>query len=130
MGESYSGIHALADFIRDVTKYQHRDEYLSYDPVGKEIEWKSFWFHVGNFESPLPERIASWLSSRPGGSQVKCILGAIAKLKNKGITSDHVVFSFISHRIQPLQHRKHPASDMKAHKIPPYSLKKQWLVLK
>ena len=23
MGESYSGIHALADFIRDVTKYQH-----------------------------------------------------------------------------------------------------------
>ena len=24
MGESYSGIRALADFIRDVTKYQHR----------------------------------------------------------------------------------------------------------
>ena len=23
MVESYSGIHALADFIRDVTKYQH-----------------------------------------------------------------------------------------------------------
>ena len=23
MGESYSGIRALADFIRDVTKYQH-----------------------------------------------------------------------------------------------------------
>ena len=30
-------------------------------------------------------------------------------LKNKGITGDHVVFSFVSRRIQPLQCRKHPA---------------------
>ena len=30
-------------------------------------------------------------------------------LKNKGITGDHVVFSFVSRRIQPLQRRKHPA---------------------
>ena len=30
-------------------------------------------------------------------------------LKNKGITGDHVVFSFVSCQIQPLQHRKHPA---------------------
>jgi len=30
-------------------------------------------------------------------------------LKKKGITSDHVVFSFVSRRIQPLQRRKHPA---------------------
>ena len=29
--------------------------------------------------------------------------------KDKGVTGDHVVFSFISHRIQPLQRRKHPA---------------------
>ena len=99
-----------------VLRPETRDEYLSYDPAGKGTEWKSFWFHVGNFESPLPERIASapqvqasWLSARPGGSQVKCILGAIAKLKNKGITGDHVVFSFVSRRIQPLQRRKHPA---------------------
>ena len=26
MGESYNGIRALADFIRDVTKYQHASE--------------------------------------------------------------------------------------------------------
>ena len=30
-------------------------------------------------------------------------------LKKKGITSDHVVFSFVSRRIQPLQRQKHPA---------------------
>ena len=35
---------------------ENRDEYLSYQPSGKGVEWKSFWFHVGNFESPLPER--------------------------------------------------------------------------
>ena len=93
-----------------------RDEYLSYDPAGKGTEWKSFWFHVGNFESPLPERVAgapqvqaSWSSTGPGGEQVECILDAIAKFKNKGVTGDHVVFSFVSRRIQPLQHQKNPA---------------------
>jgi len=41
-----------------VLRPETRDEYLAYDPAGKGIEWKSFWFHVGNFESPLPERVA------------------------------------------------------------------------
>ena len=77
---------------------------------------KCFWFHIGNFEYPLPERIAgapqvqaNWSSAGPGGKQVECILAAIAKFKNKGVSSDHVVFSFVSHRIQPLQRRKYPA---------------------
>ena len=39
-----------------VLRPETRDEYLSYKPAGKGVEWKSFWFHVGNFESPLPER--------------------------------------------------------------------------
>ena len=77
---------------------------------------ESFSFQVGNFESPLPERVAgapqvqaNWLSAGPGAKQVKCILRAIANFKNKGVTGDHVVFSFVSRRIQPLQRRKHPA---------------------
>ena len=36
---------------------QTRDEYLAYDPVGKGAERKKFWFHVGNFETPLLETI-------------------------------------------------------------------------
>ena len=44
-----------------------QDEYLVYDPVGKGTEWKSFWFHVGNFESPLPERVASAPKSKQTG---------------------------------------------------------------
>jgi len=88
---------------------------LAYDLSGKGAEWKKFWFHLGNFESPLPERIPgapqvqeSWSSFGPGGEEVNCFLRAIAHLKNKGVTGDHVVYSFVSRRVQPLQHQKHP----------------------
>ena len=40
-----------------VLRPETRDEYLAYDLSGKGAEWKKFWFHVGNFESPLLERI-------------------------------------------------------------------------
>ena len=39
--------------------------------------------------------------------KVDCIFRAIANFMNKGVTGDHVVFSFMTRRIQPLQHRKH-----------------------
>ena len=99
-----------------VLRPKARSEYLVYDPVNKGAEWKKFWFHVGNFESPLPERIAgapqvqeSWSSKGPGGKQVEAILRAIAIVKKKVVTGDHVVFSFIGRRTLPLQLRKHPA---------------------
>ena len=44
-----------------------------------------------------------------GGKQVEAILRAIAIIKKKGVTGDHVVFSLIGRRTQPLQLRKHPA---------------------
>ena len=92
-----------------VLRPETRGEYLAYDPAGKGAEWKKFWFHVGNFESPLPERIAgapqvqeSWSSKGPSGKQVEAILRAIAIVKKKGVTGDHVVFSVVSRRLQPL----------------------------
>jgi hypothetical protein len=36
-----------------VLRPENRGKYLAYDPAGKGAEWKKFWFHVGNFESPL-----------------------------------------------------------------------------
>ena len=56
-----------------------------------------------------PQIQESWSSNGPGSEQVDCIMKAIAHLKNKGVTGDHVVFSFVSRRVQPLQLRKHPA---------------------
>ena len=41
-----------------VLRPENRGEYLVYDPAGQGAEWKKFWFHVGNFESPIPERTA------------------------------------------------------------------------
>ena len=83
-----------------VLRPKSRDEYLSYQPSDKGVRWKSFWLHVGNLESPLPERTpgtpqvqANWSSTGPGGGQVTCLLDAVATLKSKGITGNHVVFS-------------------------------------
>jgi hypothetical protein len=41
-----------------VLRPETRGEYLAYDPAGKGAQWKKFWFHVGNFKSPLLERVA------------------------------------------------------------------------
>ena len=108
---------------------EKRGEYLAYDPSGHGAEWKKFWFHVGNFESPLPERTVgapqvqeSWSSRGPGGKQVEAILRAIAIIKKKRVTGDHVVFSFISRRTQPL--------DMKVHRIPLGCPQNHWRSLK
>ena len=50
-----------------------------------------------------PQVQESWSSRGPGGKQVEAILRAVAIIKKKGVTGDHAVFSFISHRTQPLQ---------------------------
>ena len=50
-----------------VLRPETRGEYLAYDPAGKGAEWKKFWFHVGNFESPLPERVAGAPKSKKTG---------------------------------------------------------------
>ena len=55
-----------------------------------------------------PQVQTSWSSTGPGGGQVTCLLNALATLKKKGITGNHVVFFFVSRRIQHLQRRKHP----------------------
>ena len=85
---------------------ENESEYLSYHPSGKGVEWKSYWFYVGNFESPLPERTpgalkaqATCMSSSPGGSQVEKLCAALAKLKKKGVTGGTVVYSFLDRRV-------------------------------
>ena len=48
------------------------------------------------------------MSASPGGSQVQKLCAALAKLKKKGVTGGTVVYSFLGHRVQPLQRRVHP----------------------
>jgi hypothetical protein len=98
-----------------VLRLENKSEYLSYRPSSKGVEWKSYWFYVGNFESPLPERTPEapkakecWLSPSPGRDQVQKLRVAIAKFKKKGVTGGTVVCSYISRRVQPLQRRVNP----------------------
>jgi len=58
-----------------VLRPETRDEYLYYDPVGKGTEWKSFWFHVGNFESPLPARTPGAPKSKQVGQVLDLVAG-------------------------------------------------------
>jgi len=61
-----------------VLRPETRGEYLAYDPAGKGAEWKKFWFHVGNFESPLPERVAGAPKSKKTG-RVKNLVASKSK---------------------------------------------------
>ena len=86
-----------------VLRPENASEYLFYQPSSKGVEWKSYWFYVGNFESPLPERTPGaprekgcWMSPGPGGDQIQKLRAAIAKLRNGGVTGGTVVYSFNS----------------------------------
>ena len=77
-----------------------------------------------------PQVQESWMSRGPGGKQVEAILRAVAIIKKKGVTGDHVVFSFISRRTQPLQLQKHPAFRYVGTQDPTRMSSEQWLSLK
>ena len=85
---------------------ENESEYLFYQPSGNGVEWKSYWFYVVNFESPLPERTprapkaqATWMSASPSSSQVEKLRAALAKLKKKGVTGGTVVYSFLDRQV-------------------------------
>ena len=89
-----------------VLRPKSEGEYLSYQPSGKGVDWKNYWFYVGNFESPLtgrtpraPKAQANWMSAGPGGSQVVKLWGALERLKMIGVTGDSVVYSFLGRRV-------------------------------
>ena len=89
-----------------VLRPENESEYLFYQPSSKGVEWKSYWFYVGNFESPLtgrtpraPKAHANWMSAGPGGSQVVKLWGALERLKMIGVTGDSVVYSFLGRRV-------------------------------
>ena len=114
-----------------------RGEYLAYDPAGKGVEWKKLWFHIGNFESPLPERIAGAPKSKKTGrvkdlvaSKLKPLFVRLPLLRKR--ESLEIMWSsrlsvagrnlFSCDNILPL--------DMKARRIPLGCPQSQWLSLK
>ena len=120
-----------------VLRPEDRGEYLAYDPVSKGAEWKKFWFHVGNFESPLPGRTAGAPKSRRAGrvedlvaSKLKPFFVRLPLLRKREsleiMWSSHLSVTernlFSCDNILPL--------DMKARRIPLGCHQTQWLSLK
>ena len=91
-----------------VLRPDNQDEYIFYQPSGKGVESKSFWFYVGNHEPRLAKRTPGapktkgcWMSPSPGGDQVQKLREAIARLKKIGVTGASVVYSYTGRRVQP-----------------------------
>jgi len=121
-----------------VLRPENRGEYLAYDPSGQGAEWKKFWFHVGNFESPLPERTAGAppKSRRAGrvedlvASKLKPFFVRLPLLRRKEsleiMWSSHL--SVAGHSLSSCESIL--PLDMKARRIPLGCPQNQWLSLK
>ena len=129
--------HAVVGGCELVLHPETRDEYLAYDLAGKGAECKKFWFHVGNFESSLPERVASAPKSKKAGrvkDLVASKLKAFFELSPLSRTKESLEIMWSTHLlvvefnlssfeyILPLY--------MKAHKTLLGCLQNQWLCLK
>jgi hypothetical protein len=90
------------------------DQYLSYKLIDPNQDWKDKWFYVTNHHPEL---------SKPSGKQSKHrawwntestmqkviqlpeLLQKIKALREAGLRAEHVAFSFMKRRVQPLMAR-------------------------
>jgi hypothetical protein len=87
--------------------------YIPYKLSSKVINWKPKWLYIENQRETLPAVTLGPLTRRPkwnkklvDNSQISELLDRIAKLRQKHITGEAVVFDWLKKRIQPLQARE------------------------
>jgi hypothetical protein len=77
-------------------------------------DWKSKWFYITNHHSALPKPIGKhpkhrpWWNSEPTmqeGIQLPELLAKVKALREAGLRAEHVAFSFMKRRAQPLMAR-------------------------
>jgi hypothetical protein len=87
------------------------DQYLSYKLIDSNRVWKAKWFYVTNHHSELPKpsgkqpKHRPWWNSEPTmqeGLQLPELLARIKVLREAGLRAEHVAFSFMKRRVQPL----------------------------
>jgi hypothetical protein len=90
------------------------EQYLSYKLIDSNHDWKSKWFYVTNHQPELPKpsgkqpKHRPWLNSEPTmqeGIQLPELLAKIKALREAGLRAEHVAFSFMKRRVQPLMAR-------------------------
>jgi hypothetical protein len=90
------------------------EQYLAYKLIDSNQDWKSKWFYVTNHHPELPKPSGKqpkhwpWWNTEPTmqeGIQLPELLAKIKALREAGMRAEHVVFSFLKRRVQPLMAR-------------------------
>jgi hypothetical protein len=90
------------------------EQYLAYKLVDSNTDWKTRWFYITNHHLDLPKpsvrppRHRDWWNTEPTmqeGIQLPELLARIKVLREAGLRAEHVAFSFMERRVQPLMAR-------------------------
>jgi hypothetical protein len=90
------------------------EQYLSYKLIDSNQDWNAKWFYVTNHHPELPKpsgkqpKHRPWWNSEPTmqeGIQLPELLARIKALREAGLRAEHVAFSFMKRRVQPLMAR-------------------------
>jgi hypothetical protein len=90
------------------------EQYLSYKLIDSNQDWKAKWFYVTNHHTGLPKpsgkqpKHRPWWNTEPTmqeGIQLPELLARIKVLRETGLRAEHVAFSFMKRRVQPLMAR-------------------------
>jgi hypothetical protein len=90
------------------------EQYLAYKLIDSNQDWKSMWFYVTNHHPELPKpsgkqpKHLPWWNTEPmmqEGIQLPELLTKIRALREAGPRAEHVAFSFMKRRVQPLMAR-------------------------
>jgi hypothetical protein len=91
------------------------EQYLSYKLIDSNQDWKAKWFYVTNHHPELPKpsgkrpKHRPWWNSEPTmqeGLQLPELLVKVKVLREAGLRAEHVAFSFMKLRVQPLMARE------------------------
>jgi hypothetical protein len=86
-------------------------QYLPYKLIDSNQDWMSKWFYISNHHPELPKpsghrlKNASWWNLEPTiqeGLQLPALLEKIKALREARVRAEHVAFSFMKRRVQPL----------------------------
>jgi hypothetical protein len=90
------------------------EQYLSYKLIDSNQDWKAKWFYITNHHPELPKpsgkqpKHRPWWNSEPTmqeGLQLPELLAKIKALREAWLRAEHVAFSFMKRRVQPLMAR-------------------------
>jgi hypothetical protein len=90
------------------------EQYLANKLIDSNADWKARWFYVTNHHPGLPKpserqpRHWNWWNTEPSmqeGIQLPELFGRIKVLREAGLRTEHVAFSFMKRRVQPLMAR-------------------------